>query len=35
MTSQSGLQTILTHILPNISQSKGKPDDEIWSIDIT
>ena len=24
MTSQSGLQTIAIHILPNISQSKGK-----------
>ena len=24
MTSQPGLQTIATHILPNISQSKGK-----------
>ena len=23
MTSQPGLQTIATHILPNISQSKG------------
>ena len=23
MTSQPGLQTIVTHILPNISQSKG------------
>ena len=25
MTSQPGLQTIAIHILPNISQSKGKP----------
>ena len=24
MTSQAGLQTIAKHILPNISQSKGK-----------
>ena len=24
MTSQPGLQTIAIHILPNISQSKGK-----------
>ena len=23
MTEQTGLQTVLTHILPNISQSKG------------
>ena len=30
MTSQSGLQTIAIHILPNISQSKGNQ--TIWSI---
>ena len=31
MTSQPGLQTIATHTLPNISQSKG-PDNEVSSI---
>ena len=31
MTSQSGLQTIVIHILPNISQSKNNHN-EIWSI---
>ena len=26
------LQRIVLHVLPNISQSKGKPDIETWSI---
>ena len=34
MTSQSGKQTIALDILPNISRSKGKSDNEIWSVKI-
>ena len=32
MTSQTGQQTIAIQILPNISRSKSKPDNEIWSV---
>ena len=32
MMSQPGKQTIAIHILPNISRSKGKSDNEIWSV---
>ena len=35
MTSQSGKQTIATHIFPNISRSKdnhGQSDKDIWSV---
>ena len=32
MASQTGKQIMTIHILPNISTSKGNPDNEIWSI---
>ena len=32
MTAQIGKQTIMIHILANISKSKDSPDNEIWSI---
>ena len=35
MTSQPGLHAFPIHILPNISQSKDNPDNEIWSINRT
>ena len=34
MTSQTDLQKIAMHILPNISQSKRQPENGIWSINI-
>ena len=35
MTLQPGLQTIAIYIMSNISQSKGNPDNEIWSTNRT
>ena len=32
MASQPGQKTIAIYILPNISRSKGKTDDKIWSV---
>ena len=32
MTLRTGQQIITMHILSNISRSKGKPDNKIWSV---